>query len=128
MKKEKEKIDELIREVLSEDEAAFYDSLEEKDLIGRLELVYRGKYGWLYLLITAIQLVLFILTIYCVVQFFSVEATQDLIKWGAGAFLGLMAVSLLKLFIWMQMDKNDILLELKKLELQLASHMEKTSH
>ena len=70
MKKEKEKIDELIREVLSEDEAAFYDSLEEKDLIGRLELVYRGKYGWLYLLITAIQLIIFILTIYCVVQFF----------------------------------------------------------
>ncbi len=128
MKKEKEKIDELIREVLSEDEAAFYDSLEEKDLIGRFELVYRGKYGWLYLLITAIQLIIFILTVYCVVQFFSVQTSEELIKWGAGGFLGLMAVSLLKLFIWMQMDKNDILLELKKLELQLASHMEKTSH
>ena len=128
MKKEKERIDELIKEALSEEEAAFYDSLEEKDLIGKLESVYQGKLGWLAILTTVIQLIIFVLFIYCTIQFFNVESTEELIKWGAGGFLSLLAVTMLKLFIWMQMDKNDILLALKKLELQLASHMERSSH
>ena len=128
MKKEKERIDELIKEALSEEEAKFYDSLDEKDLFGKLESVYRGKLGWLAMLITVIQLIIFILFIYCTIQFFNVESTEELIKWGAGGFLSLLAVTMLKLFIWMQMDKNDILLALKKLELQLASHLERSSH
>lgn len=128
MKNEKEKIDELIREALSEEEAAFYDTLEEKDLFGKLESVYRGKLGGLAILMTVIQLIIFGLFIYCLVQFLSVDTTNELIKWGAGGFVSLLAVTMLKLFIWLQMDKNDILLEMKKLELQLASHMERTLH
>ena len=127
MKNEKERIDELIKEALSEEEAAFYDSLEEKDLFGKLESVYRGKLGWLAVLTSVVQIVMFVLFIYCLVQFFNVESTNELIKWGAGGFLSLLSVTMLKLFIWMQMDKNDILLALKKMELQLASYMERSS-
>lgn len=128
MKNEKERIDELIKEALSEEEAAFYDSLGERDLFGKLESVYRGKLGWLAVLISVIQVVMFVLFIYCLIQFFNVESTNELIKWGAGGFLSLLSVTMLKLFIWMQMDKNDILLALKKLELQLASYIERSSH
>ena len=71
---------------------------------------------------------MFVLFIYCLIQFFNVESTNELIKWGAGGFLSLLSVTMLKLFIWMQMDKNDILLALKKLELQLASYIERSSH
>ena len=127
MKNEKERIDELIKEALSEEEAAFYDSLEEKDLFGKLESVYRGKLGWLAVLTSVVQVVMFVLFIYCLIQFFNVESTNELIKWGAGGFLSLLSVTMLKLFIWMQMDKNDILLALKKMELQLASYMERSS-
>lgn len=127
MKKEMEKIDALIKEALSEEEAAFYDSLEEKNLIGKLGSVYRGKLGWLAVLTSVIQVAIFAVFIYCLVRFLSVEETQELIKWGSAGFLSLISVTMLKLFIWMQMDKNDILLELKKLELQLAYLMEQTS-
>jgi hypothetical protein len=33
----------------------------------------------------------------------------------------MIAMGMLKLFVWMQMDKNDILRELKRLELQIAT-------
>ena len=128
MKNEKERIDELIREALSEEEAAFYDSLGERDLFGKLESVYSGKLGWLAVLMSVVQVVMFVLFIYCLIQFFNVESTNELIKWGAGGFLSLLSVTMLKLFIWMQMDKNDILLALKKLELQLVSYIERSSH
>jgi len=43
---------------------------------------------------------------YCLVQFFSVEATKDLLKWGLGGIVSLLGVSMLKVFAWMQMDKR----------------------
>lgn len=126
MKNEKDNIDKLIKEALTEEEATFYQTLEEKDLFGKLGAIYRGKLGWLTGLVTFIQLILFVLAVVCLVYFLEVQTTEELIKWGAGGFLCLMSVTMLKLFIWMQMDKNDILRELKKLELLFVSIADKT--
>ena len=68
-----------------------------------------------------VNIVAFVLFIYCLVQFLDTENTNELIKWGAGGFTCLMVTSLLKLFAWMQMDKNAILREMKRLELQVSS-------
>jgi hypothetical protein len=124
MKNKNEKIDELIRETLSAEEAAFYDSLEEKDLFGKLGAVYRGKMGWLSIIMTIVQLLIFVVFVGCLVIFLDAETTEELIKWGAAGFCCLLAMTMLKLFIWMQMDKNDLMQEIKKLELILAAHME----
>jgi len=121
MDKNKEKIDELIKKSLNDEEARFYDQLEEPNLIGKLEGVFKGKLGWLALLMNIIHLALFVLFIYCLVQVFDTDDTNMLIKWASAGFLCMIAMGMLKLFIWMQMDKNDILRELKRLELQLAA-------
>ncbi|MDH3697479.1 MAG: hypothetical protein OER83_00435 [Flavobacteriaceae bacterium] len=120
MKKSKESIDELIKATLSEEEAAFYDELEEQNLFGKLEGIYKGKLGWLAVIINVVLVLWFILFVYCTVQFFNTDITNELIKWASGGFLSILAVGMLKLFVWMQMDKNDILRELKRLELQIA--------
>lgn len=121
MKKEKEKIDELIKETLSQEEAKFYEELEEQSLIGKLGEVYKGKLGWLAVIMNVVHVVIFGLLIYCIVQFFGTNDTNELIKWASAGFLCMIAMGMLKLFIWMQMDKNDILRELKRLELQVAT-------
>ncbi len=125
MKREEERIDKLIREALTEEEAAFYDELEEQDLFGKLGSVYKGKLGWLALLMTIVQVLIFAVFIWCLVQFLNAESTEALIKWGAAGFVALMSVTLMKMFIWMQINKNDVLRELKKLEFQLATYIEK---
>lgn len=121
MNKKTEKIDELIKETLSKEEAAFYDELEEQNLIGKIGEVYKGKMGWLAAIMNVVHLVMFIAFIYCIVQFFKTENTNELIKWASAGFLSMVAMGMLKLFVWMQMDKNDILRELKRLELQIAT-------
>ena len=121
MNKEREKIDELIKETLNEEEAKFYDELEEQNLIGKLGEVFKGKMGWLAILMNVINLVIFGMLIYCFVQFFGANETNELIKWASAGFLCMIVMSMLKLYIWMQMDKNDILRELKRLELQVAT-------
>ena len=121
MTKKTEKIDELIKETLSKEEAAFYDELEEQNLIGKIGEVYRGKLGWLAAIMNVVHLLMFMAFVYCIVQFFNTDNTNELIKWASAGFLSMISIGMLKLFVWMQMDKNDILRELKRLELQLAT-------
>ncbi|MBD0850014.1 DUF6768 family protein [Maribacter arenosus] len=121
MKKEKEKIDELIKKTLNQEEAKFYDELEEQNLIGKLGEVYKSKVGWLAIVMNIVYLVIFGLFIYCMFRFFGTTETNELIKWASAGFLCMIFMGMLKLYFWMQMDKNDILRELKRLELQVAT-------
>lgn len=125
MKTEKEKIDELIKETLSAEEAKFYDDLEEQNLLGKMGVVYKSKMGWLAIIMNIVHLAIFGLFIYCVVQFMDTVETNDLIKWAVAGFLCIMVMAMLKLYMWMQMDKNDLLRELKRLELQVAALSQK---
>lgn len=127
MKTNMEDIDQLIRETLSKEEAKFYDELEEQNLFQMVLGLFRGKNKWIIVLMNVMTLVFFALFIYCAVQFFSTDVTNELIKWGISGFVLLMAVSMLKLFAWMQMDKNALLRELKRLELQVSSLSSKMS-
>lgn len=121
MKTEKEKIDELIKESLDREEAKFYDQLEEQDLFGKMGGVYKSKLGWLTILMNMVHLIVFALFVYCIVQFFNTSDTNSLIKWSSAGFLCMIVMGMLKLFVWMQMDKNDLLRELKRLELLIAA-------
>tara|TARA_R110002167_G_scaffold50143_3_gene146301 strand:- start:749 stop:1135 length:387 start_codon:yes stop_codon:yes gene_type:complete len=117
----KEKIDALIKESLNREEAKFYDELEEQNLFEKLGQAHKGKTGWLVGVMTIAHIAIFLCFVYCVVQFFNTEDTNVLIAWASGGFLCMMAMAMLKLYIWMQMDKNDLLREMKRLELQMAA-------
>lgn len=121
-----EKIDDLIKEALSIEEAKFYNELGEQNLIEKLGEVHKGKIGWLASVMTVMVVLLFAVFVYCTVQFFNTEVTNELIKWASAGFLCMIAIGMMKLFIWLQMDKNDILRELKRLELQVSALAHKT--
>ncbi len=121
MKKDIEKIDELIKEALTHEEAKFYDELGEQNVLEKFGGIFKGKMGWLAIIMNIMVLVFFGLLVYCLIQFLNAEATNELIKWGAGMFTSMLMMSMLKLYFWMQMDKNDILRELKRLELQISA-------
>ena len=121
MNKDIEKIDELIKEALTKEEAAFYDELEEQNLLEKVGGVFRGKYGWIAIIMNIVNLIIFGFTIYCAIQLFNTDVTNELIKWSLGIVFGALFMSMIKLYVWMQMDKNDILRELKRIELQIAT-------
>jgi len=121
MKTNMEDIDQLIKETLNEEEAKFYDDLEEQNLLQMVFGIFSGKNSWLVIVMSIVQVVFFGFFIYCAIQFFNVEDTNDLIRWGVFGTLSLMASSMLKVFSWMQMDKKAIIREIKRLELQVSS-------
>lgn len=121
MKSDKESIDKLIKETLTEEEAKFYDNLDEQNVLQMIGGLFQGKNKWLLVMMNIVTVVFFGMFIYCLVQFFNVESTKELLKWGLGSIVFLLGVSMLKIFAWMQMDKNAIIRELKRLELQVSS-------
>lgn len=125
MKNNEQQIDQLIKESLSENEAKFYDELDEQNLIQMLGGLYKTKNRWFILLMNLVSLIVFGLLIYCTVQFFNTQNTNELIIWMAGGFVCLTFISMIKLFVWMQMDKNALLREIKRLELVVASGADK---
>jgi hypothetical protein len=116
-----EDIDKLIKDTLTEEEAKFYDTLDEQSVLGMIFGLFQGKNRWLLIMMNTMTVVFFGFFIYCVVQFFSVDTTKELLKWGLGSIVFMIGVSMLKVFAWMQMDKNALLRELKRLELQVSS-------
>ncbi len=121
MKTNMEDIDQLIKETLTQEEAKFYDELEEQNVFEMMLGLFKGKNKWIMYGMNFMILVFFVLFIYCTIQFFDTEITKELIKWGIGSLVFLLGVSMLKVFSWMQMDKNAILREIKRLELQVSS-------
>jgi len=127
MKTNMEDIDQLIKDTLSKEEAKFYDELEEQNVIDMIFSLFKGKNRWIMFMMNFMTLVFFGLFIYCLVQFFNEEDTKELLKWGFGSIVFLLGVSMLKLFAWMQMDKNALLREIKRLEIQVSSLSSKMS-
>lgn len=121
MKNNIEEIDNLIKETLTQEEAKFYDELEEQNVLEMVFGLFKGKNKWIMILMNLMTLVFFSLFIYCIVHFFSADDTKELIKWASGTIIFLLGVSMLKIFSWLQMDKNALLREIKRLELLVTS-------
>jgi len=120
MKNNKEEIDQIIKESLTKEEAQFYDDLDEQNLLQMFGGLFKTKQSWLIVIMNIVNLVAFGFFIYCIVQFLNANDTNELIKWASAGFLCWTSVAMIKLFAWMQMDKNALLREMKRLELQIA--------
>tara|TARA_R110002051_G_scaffold197582_1_gene265071 strand:+ start:13167 stop:13553 length:387 start_codon:yes stop_codon:yes gene_type:complete len=128
MRKEFEEVDQLIKEALTTEEAKFYDHLDEQNMLQMFGGIFDGKNKWLIVIMNVVTFVALGFLIYCIVQFFEAEDTMLLIKWGMGGVICMMLMSMIKIFMWMQMDKNSIIRELKRLELQLSVLASKLSN
>jgi hypothetical protein len=86
----------------------------------KLGEVYKGQLGWLAMVMNFIMVLLFILVIYSLINFWKAPETLEMIRWSVVGVISLLAIGILKLYFWMQMDKNDLKRELKRIELQIA--------
>lgn len=87
MKISMEEIDKLIKDTLNQEEAKFYDALEEQGFFEMLFGLFKGKNAWINILLNIMILVFFVAFIYCGIQFFKADTTDGLIKWGFGTLI-----------------------------------------
>ena len=118
---ENSRLDRLIEEALSAEDRRLFQSTQE---LGWFELglnQFRGRLGWVTWVIMVVQVAMFLLAVWCGVNFFTATEVLPALKWGlSGATLALMAIQL-KLSLMPQMQADRVIRELKRMELMLVS-------
>lgn len=114
-------LDKRIREALREEDAKLLEGYaEEPGVLEMLLETLRGKHRWLNVLGVAWTVTFLTLGIMSGVAFFRSEATRDLVMWASGCVLCVIAVALLKVWYWMEMQRFAVLREIKRVEFQIA--------
>jgi len=116
----KHEIDDLIKQALNEDEAAFYDQLDEQPIHEMVFDLYKGRMKWLAIGSMVVMIILFGVGIYFAVKFFQATELREMMTWGFLTWFCMMAVMGNKVWQWMEMQKNQVLREIKRVELQIG--------
>ncbi len=113
--------DEKIKQALRAESENVWKDVEEQGLFEQALGVMRGHQRFISVMVYIVMTVFFVLMVYSVVRFFGAETTRMQIAWSVSFLFSNMAVALMKLWFWMQMDKNTVIREVKRLELQVAT-------
>ena len=113
-------IDDRIRSALEAEDRELFDQLDSD--VGLHELMFgafRGKMRWMAALAMVYIFAFLGLGIYFGFKFYAAQEIKELMVWGGGTFACILFVMSLKLWFWMEMQKNAILREIKRVELQI---------
>jgi hypothetical protein len=113
-------VDVLIREALGQADARLFDQLGEPTLPEMITGVFKGRRRLDMTLMVAAILLFFGASIFCAVRFVQATELRLMLLWGAGFFLCWTSMIGFKLVSWMEMYKNTLAREMKRLELQVA--------
>lgn len=114
-------LDQAIRQALSAEDAEFLARFEKEAPIHEQVLqTFRGSFGPFNVLGWFIGFAMFGLLLYCGWNAYHAADLRGLMLWGGGAILAMIALGLIKLWFWMELQKNQVLREVKRLELQIA--------
>ena len=114
-------LDDKIREALRKEDAELYKEFDEEPSVFEMLMeTCRGRHRWLNVLGAFWTLVFLVLGILSAVRFFGAESTRDIVMWAAACILCMSAVSMLKIWYFLEINRNALTREIKRLELQIA--------
>jgi hypothetical protein len=113
-------LDQAIRQALSAEDAEFLSRFEERSPFNEAIGTFTGKWGPLNVLAAIFTFAMFGAFVYCAWNALNAADVRETVLWSAGGVITMLAVAMLKMYFWMEMNKNVVLREVKRLELQVA--------
>lgn len=114
-------LDKRICEALAaEDEELVANFDGDQSLFQMVTDTFHGRHRWLVAMVFIALTIFFVLTIFSAVQFFQAESVRDMIMWTGIFVFSLLAVIANKIWYWMELNKNSVTREVKRVELQIA--------
>lgn len=115
-------IDDEIRRTLSSEDANLLARFEtEPALHNQVLAMFRGKLRWFNAAGWVAGFALFAAGVYFWWRFAYAVEVRHMLLWAAPAALCFLGLALVKIWFWLELQKNTMLRELKRLELQVAS-------
>jgi hypothetical protein len=114
-------LDDAIRQSLSAEDAALFNRLgADQALYDQISATFRGRLRWLNLVGWIAGIVLFLVGATLAWRFALAETVPAMLRYGAASALCFAGLTLIKIWFWLELQKNALVGEVKRLELQLA--------
>jgi hypothetical protein len=113
-------LDRAIRQSLSAEDAELLERVDPS-LRQQVLATFEGQLRWLNAAGWVAGFVLFGVAGWMTWRFIYAPTLEEMLRWGAGAALGFAGLALIKMWFWMELQKNAIMREVKRLEVQVAS-------
>ena len=115
-------LDRAIRQSLSAEDAELFDRFGADQALHRQVLdTFGGRLRWLNAVGSIAAFVLFAVAGVCSWRFWFARELADMLRWGAVSALAFAGITLIKVWFWMELEKNAVVREVKRLELQIVS-------
>jgi hypothetical protein len=82
---------------------------------------FRSRHRWLVLIVFTSIGGLFLLSLFAAYQFFQIESIREMIAWATIFIFCAIGISMMKVWYWMELNKNSLSREIKRMELELAN-------
>ena len=111
--------DDSIRKALQEDEELL---MRDPSLFDQIGESMRGRNAWMVVGVFVMITVLTAFAVYCGYQHFFATWLNgaERMMWGMSMMFCALIIAMLKIWYWMELNKNTVLREVKRLELQVA--------
>jgi len=115
-------LDQAIRQSLSAEDTKLFERLGADQTLHRQILAtFEGRLRWFNAAGWIGGAVLFVVACVSAWRFMQAQELRDLLRWGAASALAFAGIALIKVWFWLELQKNAVVRELKRLELQVAS-------
>ena len=115
-------IDDKIREALRKEDAELLENYRGEAPFHEMLLdSFRGRNRFLNVMAFVATLIFMALLIASGYQFFQTDSTRAMIGWAAGFVTCAVTTGMLKIWFWLELNKNSVTREIKRLELQIAN-------
>ncbi len=118
----KNNLDDKIRAALRDETPPdLLSNFDEQSLLAQALQIFRGRNRWINSVMVICSLACLGLSGYAAYRFYWAVETKELIVWSVAFMLGFLAVSFMKIWAWLEMEKYSTIREIKRLELQVVT-------
>lgn len=113
-------IDDLIKRALCDDDARWFEELDEQTMREMVIDSFRGKRRWFVLIVYVFIGLFTLMAVVSAVELFRTAELAGMITWAVAFLFCCLVVAMMKIWYWMELNKNATIREMKRIELQLA--------
>jgi hypothetical protein len=121
-------LDKQIRDALNPEDRQLIGNPEDGLRVDQLMLAtFKTRNKFITILGFVYTLAFLALSVWCAIRFFNATKTQHQLAWGFGFTACMMAVAMLKMWFWLEMQRIAVTREVKRVELLTAKLLERIS-
>jgi len=98
---------------------------DEQSLFVQAMQIFRGRNRWINSIMVLCSLACLSLSGYAAFRYYWAVDVKELIAWSVAFMIGLVFVSIMKIWAWLEMEKYSTIREIKRLELQVVTLRER---